>query len=119
MIVPWGGLSWLGWRNSKQMRAVFPGGEGRLFAAILMATMPWFLGPPLGKLTFEAVEATGLTGWTQVAAGAAIGAVLGGVALALIWHSRGLVAQYMRLREAQASGADLRQAAIDAVNEAR
>lgn len=116
MTVPWVGLSWLGWYNSKQMRAVFPGGEGRLFLAILMATMPWFLGPSLLVLAGKVTEAFA-GGKGRDIATAVIFALFGFMFLAAMWASRRLIALYMNLRAAQAAGGDLRQAALDAMNE--
>lgn len=117
-IIPWLGLSWLGWHNSRQMRAVFPGGEGRLFLAILMATMPWFmlasLSLPSGKMVTALTEGRLVEGWAVVATGLLFAAVVLGVVL-----SRKLVATYMRLRAVQGWGGDLEQAAAESANAPR
>lgn len=117
-ILPWVGFSWLGWHNSREMRAVFPGGEGRLLLAILMATMPWFiiasLSLPSGKLVTALTEGRPVEGWAIAATGLLFAAVVLGVVL-----SRRLVATYMRLRAVQGWGGDLAQAAAEAANAPR
>lgn len=118
MLVPWVGLSWLGWHNSRQMRAVFPGGEGRLFLAILLATIPWFmlasLSLPTGNLMAALTEGRAVEGWAVAATALLFAAVALGLVL-----SRKLVATYMRLRAVQGWGGDLRQAAAEAAKAPR
>lgn len=114
MFVLWVAICIIAWRNSPNMRSVFPGGEVGVFWALLLETMPFLWLAPTTNAS--AAFASAVLGLPSPAGYFVAGGVMAAVWLSLIAvvpPTRRLWLNHVRLYHAQMVGQDLARAARD------